>query len=773
MLFTGEDILGDNVSSIKVLDAATSVSIKNGVYDKIFLSSDPNNYKDDKMEWNDSTLIIANYDDKELNGGNIGSLANQLYSMKLKRREIGRSNWVDLAGYIITDTDNLNFLYIDKYARGRGTEYEYAVTYVLKDGTELPYVSSNVISEFCGAILADAETSYHVFLDPSLTSVTRNRKSNVITTLNNRYPFIFIGGNSNYDSGTFSGTMIKNDGNNDWDFDGSYRYREEMVDWLTNGEPKILKMEDGREWLMSVNGDVTEDNSEHVDKVSISFEFVQIGDYDSSDDLANNGLTSYDSSSYGVYYTVRATLNNVSSYNSVASVIQLSSYKNTLKPYDGYGFSNVVVKMSGVDVTSSSFNPTTGIIEVRSVTGDIEIIATAEKIIVSRLELSSMSLTLQKGDRFTLQAAFSPSNAISKVVWASNNSNIATVTNGIIQAIAVGNTYITATIDGISAKCTISVKCATDGMPVKNYHPGNVVSLNEGSGSTDFIVAEHDYHNAGTLVVRKDLGNEIKFNENYNNYNGSTLDKWCVSYFDQLASDVSKDIVSVALTSICGGSKSNYRSTETINRSVFSLALNELVEPKSSTPFAMKNLMKSEGSRLSGAKFLKSSLSDISKWVWTRTPACYISEENSNYDKDYDRTRSYAVYCDRTNSENEYSSLFSYNSTTKTKDYGVITMRPRPAFVLKSDKVVKVDNPIFPTNITLSDEAIELNVGDTKTLKATVSPENSSFMDVNWKSNTPLVATVENGTVKALSTGTAIIYGMIGSASGKCTVTVK
>ena len=773
MLFTGKDILGDDASSVKVLDTTTSVSIKNGVYDNIFLSSDPNNYKDDNMEWNDSTLIWATFDDRALNGGNIGSLGNQLYSMKLKRREVGRSNWVDLAGYIITDTDNLNFLYVDKYARGRSTEYEYAVTYVLKDGTELPYVSSTVISEFCGAILADSETSYHVFLDPSLTSVTRNRQTNVVTTLNSKYPFIFIGGNSNYDSGTFSGTMIKNCDNDDWDLDGSYRYREEMVDWLTNGEPKILKMEDGREWLMNVNGDITIDNSEHVDKVSISFDFVQIGDYDNSDDLANNELTSYDSSDYGVYYTVRFNLNNISSYNSVVSIIQLSSYKNTLKPYDGYNFSDVVITMSGVDITSSAFNPTTGAIEIHSVSGDIEINATAEKILAKQLALSSTSLVLQKGDRFTLQAVYAPSGAASTVEWKSNNSNVATVTKGIVQGIAVGDTYITATIDGVSATCNISVKCVTDGMPVKNYRPGNVISLNEGTVSTDFIVAEHDYHNAGTLVVRKDLGDEIKFNESYNNYNGGTLDKWCVSYFDKLASDASKDIVAVDLTSIRGGSKSNYRSTETINRKVFSLALNELVEPKSATPEAMKTLLQSEGPRLSGAKFLKTSLSDISKWAWTRTPACYISEENSDYEKDYDRTRSYAVYYDKANPANEYSSLFSYNSTTETKDYGTITMHPRPAFVLKSDKVVKVDNPIFPINVTLSDETLELNVGDTKTLEATINPENSSFMEVNWKSNAPLVATVENGVVKALSAGTAIIYGMIGSASGKCTVTVK
>ena len=49
--------------------------------------------------------------------------------------------------------------------------------------------------------------------------------------------------------GTFSGTIIKRIGYDNWDIANSYQYREDYVDWLTNGQAKILKIEDGREWL--------------------------------------------------------------------------------------------------------------------------------------------------------------------------------------------------------------------------------------------------------------------------------------------------------------------------------------------------------------------------------------------------------------------------------------------------------------------------------------------------------------------------------------------
>ena len=99
------------------------------------------------------------------------------------------------------------------------------------------------------------------------------------------------GSEANYYSGNFSGVIIKWDRANDaFDFDGSIDYRETFINWLTDKKPKVLKMYDGRAWLMNVNGSVSYSDDEHPDKVKISFDFVETGDLNNGDDMKNAGL---------------------------------------------------------------------------------------------------------------------------------------------------------------------------------------------------------------------------------------------------------------------------------------------------------------------------------------------------------------------------------------------------------------------------------------------------------------------------------------------------
>ncbi|MCD8099892.1 MAG: Ig-like domain-containing protein, partial [Oscillospiraceae bacterium] len=62
------------------------------------------------------------------------------------------------------------------------------------------------------------------------------------------------------------------------------------------------------------------------------------------------------------------------------------------------------------------------------------------------------------------------------------------------------------------------------------------------------------------------------------------------------------------------------------------------------------------------------------------------------------------------------------------------------------------------TGVTLDESAVELTVGDTLTLTATVTPENASDPTVTWKSGKASVASVdENGVVTGAAAGTATI----------------
>lgn len=83
---------------------------------------------------------------------------------------------------------------------------------------------------------------------------------------------------------------------------------------------------------------------------------------------------------------------------------------------------------------------------------------------------------------------------------------------------------------------------------------------------------------------------------------------------------------------------------------------------------------------------------------------------------------------------------------------------------------------VFTTEVTsVSLDATEatLAVGNTKTLVATVLPENATDKTVTWTSSDETVATVdENGKVTAVAEGTAIITATAGDKSVTCTVTV-
>ena len=90
--------------------------------------------------------------------------------------------------------------------------------------------------------------------------------------------------------------------------------------------------------------------------------------------------------------------------------------------------------------------------------------------------------------------------------------------------------------------------------------------------------------------------------------------------------------------------------------------------------------------------------------------------------------------------------------------------------VYYNDKVVSV------TGVSLNESGITLDVGGSKTLAATVTPENATNKKVRWTSDNETVATVsEDGVVTAVAGGTAVITATThdGLFTATCTVTVN
>jgi len=91
----------------------------------------------------------------------------------------------------------------------------------------------------------------------------------------------------------------------------------------------------------------------------------------------------------------------------------------------------------------------------------------------------------------------------------------------------------------------------------------------------------------------------------------------------------------------------------------------------------------------------------------------------------------------------------------------------------KTAKCKVTVKPVLVASVTLDQTLIEVKVGESVTLTATVGPANATDKTVSWSSSDPSVATVDsNGKVTAVKTGHAVITAKAGNAAATCDVKV-
>lgn len=127
----------------------------------------------------------------------------------------------------------------------------------------------------------------------------------------------------------------------------------------------------------------------------------------------------------------------------IANGIEGNSYTDTgLEPNTAYSYQISAVNKYGESELSDPVMVTTDYSAVTSVT------------------LNKSETTINLGESDTLIATVSPDTANQEVIWASDNNNIATVNDGVVQAVGVGEATVTVTSVADSSKtaiCTVTV----------------------------------------------------------------------------------------------------------------------------------------------------------------------------------------------------------------------------------------------------------------------------------------------------------------------------
>ena len=122
----------------------------------------------------------------------------------------------------------------------------------------------------------------------------------------------------------------------------------------------------------------------------------------------------------------------------------------------------------------------------------------------------------------------------------------------------------------------------------------------------------------------------------------------------------------------------------------------------------------------------------------------------------------------------------SSNDAVATVKDGVVTAKSEGTATItaacgnaKAECVVTVLPPIPATGVTLDKTALKLYKGDAAKLTAMVKPEDTTDKTIVWTSSDKTIATVKDGAVTAVKTGTATITAACGEAKATCAVTVK
>lgn len=286
--FSGENTLSPTPSA-KIINA---IMIFDGKYNSIFASANPDlNLGDIGSVWDYDTRLMTNFSSGTLNAGNTNFSLLNTEELIIKRRPVGEFKWTTIYVQKVEKIDDFKIFFIDKFARS-GIEYEYAIASI-SGGIESSCAINNIYSEFGGMYITDKDCLYGTIFNIDCSTTTMNLSNSTLSLLNSKYMTVVSNSDICSESGTASGVFIKfdDDDKNKFNPQKSQNYRIDVKRRLANKKPLILKIFDGRIWMIRVTGQPTDSSDGHPDVRKLSFEWVEVGDYNDMETLYRNGFS--------------------------------------------------------------------------------------------------------------------------------------------------------------------------------------------------------------------------------------------------------------------------------------------------------------------------------------------------------------------------------------------------------------------------------------------------------------------------------------------------
>ena len=268
------------------------IIVSNAIYDEINIIDDGQYvFNINKSNWDYNNILLCVFQNN-LNGGNVDFTDKTVSFLKIKRRKIEEFDWQDLHSFVY-DKNAIDYEFYDKYVES-GQEYEYTILPVTSDGTEGDLINiKNITSIFDGVFLINKDSMFRLIYNLEYNSIERVMQNEEYTPIGSKYPIIVSNGDIDYEKGSLKALVITEDSETGAiDRRQEKLLRKQLLNFLTSKKPMLLKDGNSNIYIISILGSPSIDYINELNQglAHISFNWVEIGDSNDTQDLIDNGL---------------------------------------------------------------------------------------------------------------------------------------------------------------------------------------------------------------------------------------------------------------------------------------------------------------------------------------------------------------------------------------------------------------------------------------------------------------------------------------------------
>lgn len=301
MVCLGIGLFGDEYSSLGTPSTGVlninALSMDDFMADNIYITKDVN--KDMSiLDWDYNTIMYSDFNGNTI-AGNVEFTIGTISDLFIKKRKVGDTKWQVVYHKKIETQDDFYINEQDFTSIFKET-YEYALVGSL-NGVDGNYHVKEILSDSDSFYIIDKNGYFGTVANQGSCDTYKKDAGFYVETMYSKYPTKMRNSDLNYYTGTMSGLFIKfNSDTCQFETKNLQKYRKEVIDFLSNGNQKLLKTEDGRMWLISIDaGSISDVKDSHPDFRLISFAWTEIGNCESNKDLYYAGLTDVTSEYWG------------------------------------------------------------------------------------------------------------------------------------------------------------------------------------------------------------------------------------------------------------------------------------------------------------------------------------------------------------------------------------------------------------------------------------------------------------------------------------------